>query len=115
MFDSKSRKVLKVLNELYKKQGYIGSSYDVLRYCPKRFNQNKVEKVLEYLKIKEYVKYNLFANSLVDIELTHKGENYIEFAWVDFKEYMRKSIATPIIVAIITTLVTLYIKSILSL
>ena len=117
MLDCKSREVLKVINQINKSQGYIGGSYDVLQYCSKRFTLSKIEIALDYLEKREYVNCIYFAKSINEIHLTHKGENYKEFAWIDFVEFLFRSILTPIavafITAIITTLVTLWLKSIL--
>jgi len=117
MFDSMSLKLLKALNEMNKSQGYIGSSYEVFQHLSELFPQDKIEKALVHNEERGYIKLNWFAKAINEIHLTHKGENYKEFAWVVFKEYMLKSILTPIavafITAIITTLVTLWLKSIL--
>lgn len=51
----------------------------------------------------------------LDAHITYKGENYAEFQRIDLWIFIRNSIIVPIVVSIITTLMTLVLKGEVSL
>lgn len=61
---------------------------------------------VEYLQKQGYIEFMYFNN--LDITsyfcLDHKGLHYREFVWIARKEFLMKSILTPIIVTILTTI-----------
>ena len=68
-------------------------------------DSESVRAAIRYLKRQEYIEY-AYSDSglLLYFYLDHKGIHYREFTWIARKEFLMKSILTPIIVAFLTTL-----------
>ncbi len=78
---------------LEQKPGY---SYDCKAYG------DEIDAIIDLLANKGYV----VRYSKDRFSLTHKGLHPYLFAWEDFKSFMFRSILTPIIVALITSIIT---------
>lgn len=113
MLDKKSKQVLKVLNKIKDEDGYIYSSNLLVPYLNKKYNVKIINSVLWNLSDLEYLTCRNIDGTVEAIYLTYKGKNYKELIWLNIKNFIFKSIFTPILVAILTTLVTLWIKSIM--
>jgi hypothetical protein len=106
--DKKSKKVLSLINIYRNKYGIIENSEELLLYLPKKYTLNIVDDVLGHLYREEYIVCAFGADSVSDISLTYKGENYREFQWIDLKEFLLKSILVPIAVSAVVSLITIY-------
>lgn len=73
-------------------------------------HKHEISSILDQLEKTGYLKYTYAPNSFV---LTQKGLHPYAFRWEEFKEFLFKSIAVPIVVAFFTTLITLWLQSLL--
>lgn len=91
------------------------SHFETNKFEPKfyeTFNQNEIKSVCESLKSKDYIgEMSLTIYQDVRFNLSHKGVHYKEVSWLEIKEFLTKSIITPIIVSLITSLVTFFLFS----
>ena len=123
MLDKKSKIVLDTLI----KNGYthcqsrfetIGKS--LLPYLPKpekyKWTFESVQACLVYLSKEGYVDYATRTNGYCTVSdctyvhTTHKGTNYKTFKWLEVKAFLFRSILTPIVVSLITSLITVVIS-----
>lgn len=75
----------------------VGSDYEAVRSA------------VRYLKEQEYIKFILRSNGRADgFYLDHKGLHQKELKALENKDFWRKSILTPILVAFATSLVTVH-------
>lgn len=52
------------------------------------------------------------SNAYIRVKTTHKGRHFPEYELAKYKEFLLKSIFKPIAVALITTLITLWLNGI---
>ena len=78
----------------------------------KTFNQNELYEVCVSLHEKGYIS-EMDRNIVGDIQfsLSHNGMHYKEVSWLEIKDFLTKSIITPIIVSLITSLITFFLFS----
>lgn len=70
--------------------------------------------VCEYLQKKEYLTIVCsYYDNDIRITLTHKGFSYFEYKHICLKEVLLNGVLLPVITALITTLITNYISTIL--
>ncbi len=114
MLDKKSKQVLKALNTVKNELNFVNGSDLLLPYLPKEYNRKLIDDVLIFLESKEYVQNQYAENTIVNIYVNYAAANYKEFNFIALKQFLLKSIITPIIVsaitAVITASVTLYLK-----
>ena len=104
---SKKRKILKIIVHKYRKDGNI-SKADVLNLS--KYSKYETEANLSELWNEGYFAYS---NSKYDILPRAKALNYFRFETYDNFEVTIKSIIFPIIVSALTTLLTMWLKSLL--
>lgn len=83
-------------------QRYISASPLMLSKCAERLNENGYIKNL-----------HLFKGRTFNFQTTYKGLNYKEFKIEQLKSFLLRSVFTPVAVSAATTLITLWIKSLL--
>lgn len=70
-------------------------------------DSESVRAAIRYLKRNEYIEFGRTdSGRAVRFYLDHKGLHRKEFSWIEFLEFFKKSILTPIIVAFLTSIVT---------
>ena len=75
--------------------------------------QGEVLSTLQYLCENGCVEF-VNPQSRNTFTLTHKGLNYVPVVWEDVRSLLIRSVAIPIVVSVITTLLVLLIKSLLA-
>jgi len=71
---------------------------------------NKLDLILEYLSNNGYLDYRYADDDIYDINLTYKGLDYKSFNLIEFKTFLFKSVFIPIIISILTTLLTTWLQ-----
>lgn len=64
-------------------------------------DSESIRLAITYLESKNYVEINSFV-----FYLSHRGIHASEIAWLDFLDFLKKSILVPILVAFITSVLT---------
>ena len=96
------RKIFKLIYSRYNTNNFI--NFDEFQSI--FTNSQELEADLAYLKSLELIDYDYHWNCL----LTAKGRIYFKLEFLYYFEIVTKSIICPIIVAFITTLITLWLK-----
>lgn len=78
--------------------------YDYAKY------ENEISSIVSQLGKDGYLEFTVNEYHFV---LTQKGLHPYAFQWESIKEFLLKSVAIPVIVALITTLITLWLQSLL--
>lgn len=104
MLDKQSKYVLNILLSLIDEDNYIRNNHEIYSKASK-YTKNQVNDSIEHLRNEEYLSVNFADNEPYFLSLSYKGLHYKEFDNIKFKEFIRKSIITPIIVTLITTLI----------
>lgn len=112
MLDCMSKKVLSVMRKNHKDYEKSGFTYGTLQELT-NINEYDLKRCIKHLASKKLV--NVFTGSFVSgyttiIFLTHEAKNLSEFAFNNFVDFLVRSILVPIIVAVITTLVTMWVS-----
>lgn len=104
------RKLLKYCSKF--KDEYLYESYKFESCFFKSCPRNEVKEVCASLKEKGYIE-EMNTNMVGDVQffLSHKGRHYKEVSFLEIKEFLTKSIITPIIVSLITSLITILLFS----
>lgn len=102
----KERKLLKKLNKISKKYSYKMVPISQVENGFSNFYLKLLFK--NKLAIKEFSQQDNEGNPVYDsVRITEKGRHYREFKIEEFKIFLYRSILTPVIVSIITSLVTI--------
>lgn len=108
MLDKKSKKVLKVLNNIKNEDDRVDDFDFLLNKLPKLFSEKMLLNCLYNLKEYHLITYKITTDN-VYIDVLYDGQIYKELEFSQLKSFIKRSIITPIIVAILTTLLTLYV------
>ncbi len=109
MLTKDCKKVLNIYTGICRNSGEVFGWDVVEANLPKHFDKNKLVNTLEYLKSLDYLDFECnVLNEVVLISFSHKALRYKEISWLKVKDFLLKSIFTPIVVALITTLITDY-------
>lgn len=108
MLDKKSKKVLKVLNNIKNDDDCVDDFDFLLNKLPKLFSEKTLLNCLDNLKEYHLITYKITTDN-VYIDVLYDGQIYKELEFSQLKLFIKRSIITPIIVAILTTLLTLYV------
>ena len=86
--------------------------FDIL--CDK-YSPLKVKSALNHLNENGYINFSSSGESYVYwFELKHKGLNYREITWLEFKSFVCKSVIVPIFVSLLTTLIIYKLPSVIA-
>lgn len=99
-------RVLKAINYLCS-QSETTSNLDIMVYFHQRTKGLDLSDTLKQLIGDGYITATTNGILLTDIRPTYKGKHYREYRWITAKEILLKSFIFPILVAFITTLITL--------
>lgn len=102
----KERRLLKKLNKISKKCSYKKIP---ISQVENGFSNFHLKLLFENeLAIREFSQQDNEGNPIYDsVKITEKGKHYREFKIEEFKIFLYRSILTPVIVSIITSLVTI--------
>lgn len=71
-------------------------------------DSESVRAAIRYLEKNEYIKFGYTDSEYaIRFYLDHKGLHRKELLWIEFLEFFQKSILTPIIVAFLTSVITI--------
>lgn len=114
---SKNKKLLKVLNDFKDEYNEIGIDIEMEKVIFSRTDYKTYTQYISAIKALAedgYVTYEFFFGSERPHEpivmLTHKGVHYKAYTIEAVKQFLLKSVAVPIVVAIITAFLTTWIK-----
>lgn len=79
-------------------------------YFNKRIHDEDLRGCINLLADEDYIDIVEKNDAYIRVTLTHKGRHFNEYERSEFKTFLMKSIVTPIIVAFITTLITLWLN-----
>lgn len=100
---SKEREVLKILSKHYGINNHVESK-DIKKYT--KMSQNDLDAVCEYLALNGYLSnFSQRINGGCVFRTTLKSSCYAEFEFREQMDFLVKSVAFPIIISVITTLV----------
>lgn len=105
MLYGKSRKVLRAIQFLCKDNQHT-TSIDVTVYLHNRILSEDFDGCISLLEKEELIKTTYNELGFPQYELTHLGKHYSEFQRAEFVRFLLRSIIVPIVVAVITTLIT---------
>jgi len=105
----KSKIALKALNKYKNDNNYIESSEKLLDYIPSKFTLKVLEKTLWHLQQEGFIEFLAAEDTIIDIYVNYKAENYNEFNRMELVSYIKKSIVTPIFIAFTTALITTFV------
>lgn len=113
MLYGKSRKVLSAIRYLCK-DGGTTSTMDISIYLKNRIQDEDLRGCINNLANpgNAYIEIIEESNAYIRVKTTHKGRHFPEYELARYREFLLKSIFTPIIVAFITTLITLWLNGI---
>lgn len=103
----KERKILKIIVSNYYKGNKI-SKFDIPKYC--KYTQNEIDLILKSLYSNGYFTYSGMHYNFI---LTNKGLSYFSNETYNNIELCIKSIVCPIVVSIVTTLITMWLSHLL--
>lgn len=107
MLNQKCKKVLNCLIKINNNNIEISGTETFKEYLPDNVIQD-LELILEYLSDNDYLTYETADEDIYSVDLTYKGLAYKSFNFEEFKSFVSKSIIVPIIISIITTLITMW-------
>lgn len=111
MLNYECRKLLKIINKLNSQNDKI-SRWNIIKSYPAKKQAKialKLFEILEYLKTNDYLTYLCADDDIYDISLTYKGLAYSSFRFEEWKDFLFKSVTVPILVSLITAILTTYI------
>ncbi len=73
----------------------------------------QIHGIIQYLVDEGYLVY-AYENNTYHFQLTHNGLNYQQIHWLKIRDFLIHSIFTPIIVSLVTTLLTLLVQWLLT-
>lgn len=105
MLYGKSRKVLRAIQFLCKDNQHT-TSIDVTVYLHNRILSEDFDGCISLLEKEELIKTTYNELGFPQYELTHLGKHYSEFRRAQIARFFMSSIVVPIVVALITTIIT---------
>ena len=108
MLDNLSKKILKYMQSAPHPSETYYDFNDDLNGIAEAISSDKesVRAAVRFLNDKGYIKYGCTQKGQIyNFYLDHEGLRYSEFTWIARKEFLMKSILTPILVTILTNLV----------
>ena len=99
-------RVLKAVNYLCS-QSESTSNLDIIIYFNQKTKGLDLPDTLKQLIKDGYITATVDDILFTDIRPTYKGRHYREYRWITVREILLKSFIFPILVALITTLITL--------
>ena len=98
-------RVLKAINYLCSHSSTT-SQIDLMVYFHQRINALDLSNTIQQLSDDGYI--SIITGAVCDeIKPTYKGRHYFEYRWIATKEILLKSFILPVLVALITTVITL--------
>lgn len=110
MLNYECRKILKIINKLNRNNNQI-TFFSIVNSFPSKKQGKwalKLKSILVYLHKTEYLNYLYADNTFYNISLTYKGLAYSSFRFEECKEFIFKSVTIPILVSLITSILTTY-------
>ncbi|WP_321024974.1 hypothetical protein [Eisenbergiella porci] len=104
-------KVLKAIFYLCK-DGKNTDSISLMVYFHHKVNKLDLNDSLRQLICDGYLTAIDQVDYLEEIRLTYKGRHYFQYRWLDVKNLLINSFILPILVALITTLITLAVNGV---
>lgn len=107
MLDNLSKKILKYMQAVPHPSETYYDFDDDLNEIAEAISSDKesVRAAVRFLNDEGYIKYGYTQKGRIyNFYLDHKGLRYSEFTWIARKEFLMKSILTPILVSILTNL-----------
>ena len=113
MLYGKSRKVLNAIRFLCQEESET-NIFNIGVYLHNRIQTEDLMGCLDLLSSKDegYIRITR-TEPTVYVTLEHKGRHLYEYEMMKLKQFLRNSIITPIIVSVLTTLITLWITSLI--
>ncbi|MCR1953331.1 hypothetical protein NSA24_00625 [Clostridioides mangenotii] len=109
--DKKSKLTIIALNKEKNDIGYVTNPDLLMKYLPENLIRSDLDKVFYYLQEKEYISCLSGSDTVLEVYVKYKAENYAEIKHNEIKLFLFKSILIPIAVSTTTTLLTIYLKS----
>ncbi|WP_318708853.1 hypothetical protein [Candidatus Acetatifactor stercoripullorum] len=101
-------RVLKSINYLCSQnESGTTSNLDIMVYFNQKTKRLDLNATIKQLFVDGYIEAHFSGAAITDIKPTYKGKHYTEYRWIAAKEVIIKSFLLPIVVALITTLITL--------
>lgn len=108
-------RVLKAVNYLSSQSdSKTTSNLDIMVYFHQRIKGLDLTDTIKQLIEDGYITATIDGILVSDIRPTYKGKHYRQYRWITAKETLLKSFIFPILVALITTLITLALNGHLS-
>jgi len=107
--DRKSKKVLKAVIKARNKINFVNGSELLVPLLPK-MPINLINESLWHLHDIKLLVCEGGIDEIYNISIPYESVNRREFIWIKFKQFIFKSILTPILVSITTTLIALWVK-----
>lgn len=104
-------RILKAINYLCS-GNRTTSNLDLMVYFHQRTNNLDLNLTLQQLIDDGYITATVNESLYSDIAPTYKGKHYNQYRWIATKEILLKSFVLPILVAFVTTLITLALNGI---
>ena len=106
-------KVLKAINYLCSTtDSHATSNLDLIVYFHNRVKNLDLLATLEQLACDEYITATFDGCLCTDIIPTYKGKHFSAYRWLTIKDTLVKSFILPVLVAFVTTLLTLALNGI---
>ena len=105
MLNYSCKKVLNCLIKIQKQNIEFNGRKTLNQYLPKWIIKN-IDYIMFYLSDNKYITYDIADDDYYDFELTYKGLAYKSFLFEEFKAFLFKSVFIPILVSVVTTLIT---------
>ena len=105
------KKILKICNTEFKSGENI-TFFKLSQHMPGTSPKGILD-CCESLRKKGYFLLSPQKNGDVIVELTFEGTHYRQIRYTEVKDFLLKSVFVPIVVSAVTTLVTLWLKSLL--
>lgn len=109
MLDKQSKYVLKALIAAADEDNMV-CDLDNIYLKTSKYTESQINDSINYMCEEGYITSSYDFKGNVDISIEYKGLHYKDFSRMEFKRFIMKSILTPIIVSIITTLLSLWFK-----
>lgn len=107
-----SKRVLKGI--IHSKPTLQGIGYDLYKLeKPNKMDDNEFIENIRYLERVGAIQFSKPGNPGAFL-LTTEGKHYFEFKWIEFRQFLVKSILVPIFVSLLTTGALYLIESLLS-
>lgn len=109
MLDKQSKTILNHLISIADENNMV-SGYNNIYSLATKYTKNQINDSIDYLKENNYLKVEYAERRPWTIEIKYKGLHYKDFNRIRFNNFFMKSILTPIIVSVITTLLALWLN-----